>query len=170
MKNVILGWFWLIWLSVNLGLTRGILVNLTWNSISSALISEGVAPRQSKCFRSPLEKRKYFWNFRGLACKWKADKIQCLQLPLLYLTSRVQWEVLDNECDSVFCCPKIACRNCVVHGLRSVLPDTVKLLQLIRKNFSDLVLGTGQQTLSFFFLVKGQSINVDQVNIDRRPL
>ena len=95
------------------------------------------------------------------------DKIQCLQLPFLYIISRVQREVSDKERDSAFCCPNIACGNCAVHGSRPALPDKIELLQRVWKNFSS-VLDVGQKTLYlffFFFLVKGQ-----QVNVDRWPL
>ena len=113
-----------LWLLVNLGLTRGIFVNLACNCTSSAPMPKQVALRQFRCFHDPMEKRLYFWNFQGLAYKSRVGKILCLQLPLLYptsrvgkilclqlpllyLTSRVQWEVLDKELDSAFCCPKL---------------------------------------------------------------
>ena len=48
---------------VNLRLTKGILVNLTWNGTLSASMPEWVVPRQLRCFCSPLEKSQYFWDF-----------------------------------------------------------------------------------------------------------
>ena len=39
----------------------------------------------------------------------ETDKIWYQQLPLLYLISRVQWEVSDRERDFKFCHPQIAC-------------------------------------------------------------
>ena len=44
-----------LWLMVNPWLTKGILVNLAWNGVLSATIPKQVTPRQSKCFRSPME-------------------------------------------------------------------------------------------------------------------
>jgi len=44
-------------LLVNLGLTRGILVNLTSNGTSSALMPERVVPHQSRYFRGSMEER-----------------------------------------------------------------------------------------------------------------
>ena len=43
-----------------------------------------------------------------------AKKIMYLYLPLLYLISRVQWEVSDEKCNFAFCNPKIACENCTI--------------------------------------------------------
>ena len=94
-----------------------------------------VVPRQSRCFLGPMEKKLYFWNFWGLARKSRVDKIRYLQLLLLCLTSRLQGEVLDKECNFVFCCPKIANKNSVVHRSKPALLDKVELLQLDQKSF-----------------------------------
>ena len=85
-------------------------------------------------FATPWRKVYIFWNFQSPACKSRVEKIRYLQLSLLYLTSRVQWETSDKECNSTFCCPKIACDNCPVHRPRPVLLDKVDLLQLVQKN------------------------------------
>ena len=140
-----------LWLLVNLGLTTGILVNLTWNGILSALMLNGLC-HVNLDVSVALWRKDNIWNFRGTTHKTRANKIRCLQLPFFYLTSRVQWEVSNKERDFAFCCPKLAFRNCIVHGSRLVLPDKVELLQLIWKNFPDLVLGTRQET--FFFWLK----------------
>ena len=57
--------------------------------------------------------------------------------------------MLGKERDSAFCCPKIACRNCVVHGSIPALLGKIELLQLVWKIFG-LVLDAGQKTLFFF--------------------
>ena len=56
--------------------------------------------------------------------------------------------MLGKERDSAFCCPKIACRNCAVHGSISALLGKIELLQLVWKIFG-LVLDAGQKTLFF---------------------
>ena len=115
-----------------------------------------VVPRQSTCFRGPMEERYYYWIFRGLAHKSRAKKIRYLQLPLFYLISRVQWEVSNKERNSAFCCPKIACGNYVVHGLRLILPDKAELLQLVRRNLLTWPLKMGKKLWFFFF---GQKVS-----------
>ena len=62
MKNFIL---WGFWPSVNLGLTRGILVILVEKCTLGAPVSEWVAPRHSGCSRSPMEIKWHFWIFRS---------------------------------------------------------------------------------------------------------
>ena len=142
--------FDLIWLSVNSRLTRGILVNLIGKGTSSVSMPKRVTQCQSKRFLGPMEKRLYFWNFQGPACKSRVDKIQYLQLPILCLTSRLQGEVLDKERNSAFCYPKIAYENCAVHGLRQALPNKVELLQLVQKSFFWLGTLVSGRNFTFF--------------------
>ena len=54
--------FDLIWPSVNLGLTRGILVE---KGTLSALVSEWVAPHHYICSYDPMERKRYFLGFSG---------------------------------------------------------------------------------------------------------
>ena len=86
-------------------------------------------------FPRPLREKIIFLEFSGFAHKSRVVKIRCLQLPFLYFISRVQWEVSDKEHNSTFCCLKITCKNCVVHGSGLVLLDKVELLQLVWRNF-----------------------------------
>ena len=63
----------------NLGLTRGILVILAKKFTLGASMFERVAPRHSRCPCGPMERKWYFWIFRGPACKSRVDKIQYQQ-------------------------------------------------------------------------------------------
>ena len=63
----------------NLGLIRGILVILAKNGTSGALVPKHVAQCCSGCSRGSMERKRYFWTFRGPACKSRADKIQYQQ-------------------------------------------------------------------------------------------
>ena len=67
--------FYLVWLSDNLGLTMSVLVILAERGTLSALVSERVVPRYSRCSHDLMERRWYFWIFRGLAHKSRANKI-----------------------------------------------------------------------------------------------
>ena len=101
----------------NLGLTKGILVILAKKGTSRALVPEWIT---SHCFgfsSGPMERKWYFWIFQGPARKSRVDKIRYQQLPLLYLISQMQWEVLDKECDFEFCCPLDLCAE-TIHGSR----------------------------------------------------
>ena len=91
-----------------------------------------------------------FLEFLGFSAQIEVDKIQCLQLPFLYLTFLMQWEVSNKERDFWL-----------------VLCDKVELLQLVRRNFW---LGPRNWARNssffiflfiffFFLLVKGQLVN-----------
>ena len=62
----------------------------------------------------------------------------------------------NKECDSAFCCPKIACGNCIVHGSILVLPNVVRLLQLVWRNFD--LWHCARNSTPFFFWSTGQCI------------
>ena len=85
------GDFDLVWLSSNLGLTRGILVILVEKGTLSASVFEQVAPHHSRCSHSPMESRWYFWIFRSPTCKLRADKLRYQHRKLI--EKRSKWRI-----------------------------------------------------------------------------
>ena len=137
----------------NLGLTKGILVILAEKCTSGAPIPEWVAPRRSGCSHRPMERKWYFWIFRGLTSKSRVNKIRYQQLPFLYLISRVQWEVSDKERDFEFYCPQINVWRLFMDRDRT-LPAWPDLLQLLSEYFLDMSLhsGRGEGEVLFLFI------------------
>ena len=64
--------FDLVWPLVKLGLTRGISAE---KGTLGVPVFEQIAPRHFGCSGGPMERKWYFWIFRGLACKLTVDKI-----------------------------------------------------------------------------------------------
>ena len=90
-KVIFWGDFDLVWLSSNLGLTRGILVILVEKGTLSASVFEQVAPHHSRCSHSPMESRWYFWIFRSPTCKLRADKLRYQHRKLI--EKRSKWRI-----------------------------------------------------------------------------
>ena len=132
-----------LWILVNLRLTRAFWS--IWPEMALRVVQRpnGLCHINLDVSTTPWRKDNIFWNFQGLAPKLRADKVWCQLLPLLYLTSLVQWEVSDKECDFAFCCPKSACEN---------YPDKVELLQPIPKNSLTWSLMLGKRLSFYFFL------------------
>ena len=149
-----------LWILVNLWLTRAFWS--IWLEMALWVVQRpnGLCHINLDVSTAPWRKDNIFWNFQGLAPKLRANKVWCQLLPLLYLTSLVQWEVSDKECDFTFCCPKIVCENSVVHGSRPVLPNTVELIWIFYfyfyYYFFFLIWSSKfrQETLIFFFLAQ----------------
>ena len=114
-------------------------------------------------FLWPYRENIIFLEFLGFNAQIEVDKIQCQQLPFLYLTFLMQWEVSDKERDFAFRRPKIVKGNCTVHGSRLVLCDKVELLQLVWRNLwlgpRNWARNSGFFFFFFFLLVKGQLVN-----------
>ena len=75
-KNAILVKFWHL---VNNRLTKVILDILTWSGTLSALIPKQDKPWWSRCSHGRWVRKWFFfffWNFRSLTCKLKANKVR----------------------------------------------------------------------------------------------
>ena len=72
-KVVFVRIFYLVWPSVNLGLTKGILVE---KGTLSFPVSKWVMPCHYICTRDPVERKWYFWVFQVPTRNWRVDKIQ----------------------------------------------------------------------------------------------
>ena len=128
--------FDLIWPSINLRVTRGILVIFAKRGTSGCTTS--------------------FWMFS----RSHGEKIIFLDFfktsmqieGRYYLTSWVQWEVSDKERDFRFCCLQICVRRLFMDRYQTLL-DWTDLLQLLLKFFWACLWTLGEEKGVFFFFL-----------------
>ena len=75
------GDFDLVWLSANLGLTKGVLIILAERATLSAPVFERVVPCHSRCSHGSMERKWYFWIFRGSSTQIKGELNMVQQVP-----------------------------------------------------------------------------------------